>query len=89
LQFFTKKCRKYINQASIGLDFLKNALVILLPSIEEQQAIVQKTNQLMSWCDELEKKAQKREALHKKTELAEEYMLLFYINFQQKEYLYA
>ena len=37
-----------------------------LPPFAEQKAIVSKVNQLMSWCDELEKKIEKRDAYQEK-----------------------
>ncbi|WP_207682465.1 restriction endonuclease subunit S [Desulfonema magnum] len=41
-------------------------VIAVLPPLPEQQAIVKKVNQLMSWCDELEKKIEERETLHEK-----------------------
>ena len=41
-------------------------LVVSLPPLEEQKAIVSKVKQLMSWCDELEKKIEKRDAYQEK-----------------------
>ncbi|RCW28924.1 restriction endonuclease subunit S [Marinilabilia salmonicolor] len=40
---------------------LKNKLIPICP-VEEQEVIVTKVKQLMSWCDELEKKIEKRDA---------------------------
>ncbi|QTA80233.1 Restriction endonuclease, type I [Desulfonema limicola] len=42
------------------------SVVIPIPPPPEQQAITKKTTRLMSLCDELEKKAEEREALHEK-----------------------
>jgi len=44
---------------------LKN-IIIPLPPVDEQNAIVSKVKQLMSWCDELEKKIEKRDAYQDK-----------------------
>lgn len=41
-------------------------LVVPLPPLAEQQAIVSKVEQLMAWCDELEKKIEKRDAYQDK-----------------------
>jgi type I restriction enzyme S subunit len=41
-------------------------LVAALPPLAEQQAIVSKVRQLMAWCDELEKKIEKRDAYREK-----------------------
>ncbi|MFW6222258.1 MAG: restriction endonuclease subunit S [Bacteroidota bacterium] len=43
-----------------------NNFLISLPPIEEQKIIVTKVKQLMSWCDELEKKIEKRDAYQEK-----------------------
>ena len=40
--------------------------IIPVPPIEEQKVIVAKVKQLMSWCDELEKKIEKRDAYQEK-----------------------
>ncbi|MBD3270625.1 hypothetical protein GF376_03805 [Candidatus Peregrinibacteria bacterium] len=42
------------------------ASIFPLPSVDEQKAIVSKVNQLMAWCDELEKKIKKRDAYQEK-----------------------
>lgn len=43
-----------------------NNMVIPIPPIDEQKEIVSKVNQLMAWCDELEKKIEKRDAYQEK-----------------------
>jgi len=43
-----------------------NNFLISLPPLEEQKTIVSKVNQLMAWCDELEKKIEKRDAYQEK-----------------------
>ena len=52
-------------QPNISQDYLKK-FCFALPPHEEQKAIVSKVNQLMSWCDELEKKIEKRDAYQEK-----------------------
>jgi type I restriction enzyme S subunit len=39
-----------------------NRIPLAIPPFEEQKQIVSKVNQLMAWCDELEKKIEKRDA---------------------------
>ena len=41
-------------------------MVIPIPPIDEQKEIVSKVKQLMSWCDELEKKIDKRDVYQDK-----------------------
>ena len=43
-----------------------NNFLISLPPLEEQKTIVSKVTQLMAWCDELEKKIEKRDAYQEK-----------------------
>lgn len=43
-----------------------NIIPISVPPYEEQKAIVSKVKQLMAWCDELEKKIEKRDAYQEK-----------------------
>lgn len=52
-------------QPNISQDYLKK-FCFALPPHEEQKVIVSKVKQLMSWCDELEKKIEKRDAYQEK-----------------------
>jgi type I restriction enzyme M protein len=52
-------------QPNISQDYLKK-FCFALPPHEEQKAIVSKVKQLMAWCDELEKKIEKRDAYQEK-----------------------
>lgn len=72
LLFFLKYISNYLNDNSRGaiqkfvsLKLLRETL-IPVPPIEEQKAIVSKVKQLMSWCDELEKKIEKRDVYQEK-----------------------
>jgi type I restriction enzyme S subunit len=52
-------------QPNISQDYLKK-FCFALPPHEEQKAIVSKVKQLMTWCDELDKKIEKRDAYQEK-----------------------
>lgn len=52
-------------QPNISQEYLKK-FCFALPPHEEQKVIVTKVKQLMSWCDELEKKIEKRDAYQDK-----------------------
>jgi type I restriction enzyme S subunit len=52
-------------QPNISQDYLKK-FCFALPPHEEQKAIVSKVKQLMAWCDELEKKIEKRDVYQAK-----------------------
>jgi type I restriction enzyme S subunit len=52
-------------QPNISQDYLKK-YCFALPPHEEQKAIVSKVKQLMAWCDELEKKIEKRDVYQAK-----------------------
>lgn len=58
------------NPKQAGLPHLNPILLenleFMFPNITEQKAIVSKVKQLMAWCDELDKKIEKRDAYHEK-----------------------
>lgn len=59
-QFVTGGFQPKLNQGNL------NKIPISVPPYKEQKAIVSKVKQLMTWCDELEKKIEKRDAYQKK-----------------------
>lgn len=62
-QFFAST--KGMAQPKLALKRIENS-IIYLPPLKEQQAIVSKVTQLMSWCNELEKKIEKRDTYRAK-----------------------
>jgi len=59
--YFSKICTRWINQAAVNIDMLKEQ-TILLPLIAEQKRIVAKVNELMVLCDRFEVQQQEKEA---------------------------
>ncbi|WP_051434740.1 restriction endonuclease subunit S [Desulfonatronum lacustre] len=61
--YFAKICTRWINQAAVNSNTLKE-LTIPLPSLAEQKRIVAKVDELMALCDQLEAQQQERETQH-------------------------
>ena len=61
---FARLCTRWINQAAVNTDTLKEQ-VIPLPPLAEQKRIVAKVDELMALCDRLEAQQQEREEKHK------------------------
>jgi type I restriction enzyme S subunit len=61
--YFARLCTRWINQAAINTDTLKE-LTIPLPLLAEQKRIVAKVDELMALCDRLEAQQQERETRH-------------------------
>lgn len=60
---FSRLCTRWINQAAINTDTLREQ-VIPLPPLAEQKRIVAKVDELMALCDRLEAQQQQREQAH-------------------------
>jgi len=60
---FARLCTRWINQAAINTDTLKQQ-PIPLPPLPEQKRIVAKVDELMALCDRLEAQQQERETRH-------------------------
>lgn len=60
---FARLCTRWINQAAINTDRLREQC-IPLPSLAEQKRIVAKVDELMALCDRLEAQQQEREHAH-------------------------
>lgn len=61
--YFARLCTRWINQAAINTETLKEQ-TIPLPPLAEQKRIVAKVDELMSLCDRLEAQQQERETRH-------------------------
>jgi len=61
--YFARLCTRWINQAAVNTDTLKEQ-TIPLPSLAEQKRIVAKVDELMALCDRLEAQQQERETRH-------------------------
>ena len=61
--YFARLCTRWINQAAVNTDTLKQQ-TIPLPPLAEQKRIVAKVNELMALCDRLEAQQQERETRH-------------------------
>ncbi len=61
--YFAKICTRWINQAAVNSNTLKE-LTIPLPPLAEQKRIVAKVDELMALCDRLEAQQQERETRH-------------------------
>jgi type I restriction enzyme S subunit len=61
--YFARLCTRWINQAAVNTDTLKEQ-TILLPPLAEQKRIVAKVDELMALCDRMEAQQQKRETRH-------------------------
>jgi type I restriction enzyme S subunit len=59
--YFARLCTRWINQAAVNADTLKEQ-TIPLPPLAEQKRIVAKVDELMALCDRLETQQQEREA---------------------------
>ncbi len=62
--YFARLCTRWINQAAVNTDMLKEQ-TIPLPPLAEQKRIVAKVDELMALCDRLEAQQQEREEKHK------------------------
>ena len=62
--YFARLCTRWINQAAVNTDMLKEQ-TIPLPPLAEQKRIVAKVDELMALCDRLESQQQEREEKHK------------------------
>ncbi len=60
---FARLCTRWINQAAINTNTLKEQ-IIPIPPIAEQKRIVAKVDELMALCDRLEAQQQERETRH-------------------------
>jgi type I restriction enzyme S subunit len=61
--YFARLCTRWINQAAVNTDTLKEQ-TIPLPPLAEQKRIVAKVDELMALCDRLEAQQQERETRH-------------------------
>jgi type I restriction enzyme S subunit len=61
--FFARICTRWINQAAVNTDTLKEQ-TIPIPPLAEQKRIVAKVDELMALCDRLEAQQQERETRH-------------------------
>ncbi len=61
--YFARLCTRWINQAAVNTNTLKEQ-TIPLPPLAEQERIVAKVDELMALCDRLETHQQEREARH-------------------------
>jgi hypothetical protein len=61
--YFAQLCTRWINQAAVNTDTLKEQK-IPLPPLAEQKRIVAKVDELMALCDRLEAQQQERETRH-------------------------
>ena len=61
--YFARLCTRWINQAAVNTDTLKEQ-TIPLPPLAEQKRIVVKVDELMALCDRLEAQQQERETRH-------------------------
>jgi type I restriction enzyme, S subunit len=61
--YFAKICTRWINQAAVNTETLKEES-IPLPPLAEQKRIVAKVDELMALCDRLEAQKQERETRH-------------------------
>jgi type I restriction enzyme S subunit len=61
--YFARLCTRWINQAAVNTDTLKEQ-IIPLPPLAEQKRIVAKVDELMALCDLLEAQLQDRETRH-------------------------
>ena len=61
--FFAKLCTRWINQAAVNSNTLKEQ-TIPLPALVEQKQIVTKVDELMALCDRLEAQQKERETRH-------------------------
>ncbi len=63
--YFAKICTRWINQAAVNTETLKEAIYPhSLPPLAEQKRIVAKVDELMALCDRLEAQQQERETRH-------------------------
>ncbi|MBI2882369.1 MAG: restriction endonuclease subunit S [Candidatus Methylomirabilis oxyfera] len=61
--YFARLCTRWINQAAVNTDTLKEQ-TIPLPPLAEQKRIVAKVEELMALCDRLEAQQQERQTRH-------------------------
>jgi type I restriction enzyme S subunit len=61
--YFARLCTRWINQAAVNTDTLKEQ-TIPLPPLAEQKRIVAKVDELLALCDRLESQQQERETRH-------------------------
>jgi type I restriction enzyme, S subunit len=61
--YFARLCTRWINQAAVNTDTLKEQ-TIPIPPLAEQKRIVAKVDELMALCDRLEAQQQERETRH-------------------------
>jgi type I restriction enzyme S subunit len=61
--YFARLCTRWINQAAVNTDTLKQQ-TIPIPPLAEQKRIVAKVDELMALCDRLEEQQQERETRH-------------------------
>jgi type I restriction enzyme S subunit len=61
--YFARLCTRWINQAAVNTDTLKEQ-TIPLPPLVDQKRIVAKVDELMALCDRLEAQQQERETRH-------------------------
>jgi type I restriction enzyme, S subunit len=61
--YFAKICTRWINQAAVNTETLKEESIVL-PPLAEQKRIVAKVDELMALCDRLEAQQQERETRH-------------------------
>lgn len=61
--YFARLCTRWINQAAVNTETLKEQTVPL-PPLAEQKRIVAKVDELMALCDRLEAQQQERETRH-------------------------